>query len=102
MWELGVEVPDPASVQISRWTRLQARYAPIDRLLAAREAAEMDEVDDPLPPSYGRRAHRLAAPRDPQGRALSFHGCGRDARSDVDFAAFPSTGTGSARPHHRP
>jgi len=43
---LGVEVPDPASVQISRWTRLQARYAPIDRLLAAREAAELDEVDD--------------------------------------------------------
>ena len=31
---------------ISLWARLQARVAPIDRLLAAREAAEDDEVDD--------------------------------------------------------
>src|SRR5437762_3271535 len=44
--ELGVPIPDPASVRLSRWTRLQARLAPIERLLAAREAAETDEVDD--------------------------------------------------------
>jgi VIT1/CCC1 family predicted Fe2+/Mn2+ transporter/rubrerythrin len=42
--ELGVEVPDPASVRISPWLRLQARLAPVERLLRAREAAEDDEV----------------------------------------------------------
>jgi VIT1/CCC1 family predicted Fe2+/Mn2+ transporter len=46
MRELGIEVPDPASVRLSRWTRLQARLAPVDRLLAAREAAESDEIDE--------------------------------------------------------
>ncbi|MHB8492139.1 MAG: VIT1/CCC1 transporter family protein [Solirubrobacteraceae bacterium] len=44
MRELGVEVPDPDSVRISRWRRMQARVAPVDRLLAAREAAESEEV----------------------------------------------------------
>jgi VIT1/CCC1 family predicted Fe2+/Mn2+ transporter/rubrerythrin len=43
---LGIEVPAADSVRISRWMRLQARIAPVDRLLAAREAAEDDEVDD--------------------------------------------------------
>ncbi len=42
--ELGVPIPDPASVHISFWLRLQARLAPIDRLLSAREAAEDDEI----------------------------------------------------------
>ena len=46
MQELGVSVPDPATVRLSRWLRLQARIAPIDRLLAAREAAETEEVED--------------------------------------------------------
>lgn len=46
MHELGVPVPDPGTVKISPWLRLQVRFAPIDRLLAAREAAESDEVDD--------------------------------------------------------
>jgi VIT1/CCC1 family predicted Fe2+/Mn2+ transporter/rubrerythrin len=46
MSELGIPVPDPASVKLSPWTRLQARLAPVDRLLAAREAAEDDEVGD--------------------------------------------------------
>jgi VIT1/CCC1 family predicted Fe2+/Mn2+ transporter/rubrerythrin len=44
--ELGVAVPDPASVRISHWLKLQARLAPVDRLLQAREAAEDDEVTD--------------------------------------------------------
>lgn len=44
--ELGAEPPDPGTVRISRWLRLQARLAPIERLLAAREAAESEEVDD--------------------------------------------------------
>jgi VIT1/CCC1 family predicted Fe2+/Mn2+ transporter len=46
MTELGIEIPDPSSVRIGLWLRLQARIAPIDRLLAAREAAEDEEVDD--------------------------------------------------------
>ena len=46
MTELGVPIPDPGSVRISAWQRLQARVAPINRLLAAREAAEDDEVGD--------------------------------------------------------
>ena len=46
MGELGIPVPAPESVRLSPWLRLQARIAPVDRLLAAREAAEDDEVDD--------------------------------------------------------
>jgi vacuolar iron transporter family protein len=44
--ELGVAVPDPGEVKIGWWTRLQVRFAPLDRLLAAREAAEQDEITD--------------------------------------------------------
>jgi VIT1/CCC1 family predicted Fe2+/Mn2+ transporter len=46
MRELGIEVPDPASVRLPLWLRLQAKIAPVGRLLAAREAAEDEEVDD--------------------------------------------------------
>jgi len=46
MQELGVSVPDPGTVHVPLWMRMQARIAPIDRLLAAREAAENEEVDD--------------------------------------------------------
>ena len=46
MGELGIPVPDAASVRLPLWLRLQARLAPIDRLLAAREAAEDEEVDE--------------------------------------------------------
>jgi vacuolar iron transporter family protein len=46
MHELGIAVPDPSTVTPSRWLRLQAKLAPLDRLLAARETAEADEVDD--------------------------------------------------------
>ncbi|MBO0768814.1 MAG: VIT1/CCC1 transporter family protein, partial [Solirubrobacterales bacterium] len=46
MTELGIPVPDPDSVKLSAWTRLQTKIAPVDRLLAAREAAEDEEVDD--------------------------------------------------------
>jgi VIT1/CCC1 family predicted Fe2+/Mn2+ transporter len=46
MTELGIPIPDPNSVKVPLWLRLQARVAPIDRLLAAREAAEDEEVDD--------------------------------------------------------
>jgi VIT1/CCC1 family predicted Fe2+/Mn2+ transporter/rubrerythrin len=46
MTELGIPIPDPDSVKIPLWLRLQSRIAPVDRLLAAREAAEDDEVAD--------------------------------------------------------
>jgi VIT1/CCC1 family predicted Fe2+/Mn2+ transporter len=46
MAELGIPVPDPSSVRVPIILRMQARVAPVDRLLAAREAAEDDEVDD--------------------------------------------------------
>jgi VIT1/CCC1 family predicted Fe2+/Mn2+ transporter/rubrerythrin len=46
MSELGIPIPDPATVRLSRWERLQARLAPVDRLLAQREAAEDEEVGD--------------------------------------------------------
>jgi VIT1/CCC1 family predicted Fe2+/Mn2+ transporter len=42
----ALEIPIPAedSVRIPIWLRLQARLAPVERLLRAREAAEDDEV----------------------------------------------------------
>lgn len=42
--ELGRPAPHPDTVRISPWLKLQARLAPVDRLLRAREAAEQDEV----------------------------------------------------------
>jgi vacuolar iron transporter family protein len=46
MTQLGIAIPDPAAITVPLWLRLQARVAPVDRLLAAREAAEDEEVDD--------------------------------------------------------
>ena len=56
MHELSIPVPDRSSVKLSPWLRLQARIAPVDRLLAAREAAEDEEVDDLYKRSTGDRA----------------------------------------------
>jgi VIT1/CCC1 family predicted Fe2+/Mn2+ transporter/rubrerythrin len=46
MTELGIPIPPVESVHLSLWLRLQTRIAPVDRLLAAREAAEDEEVGD--------------------------------------------------------
>jgi VIT1/CCC1 family predicted Fe2+/Mn2+ transporter len=46
MTELGMQIPPADSVHISWWLHLQTRVAPVDRLLAAREAAEDEEVGD--------------------------------------------------------
>ena len=46
MRELGVAVPDPRTVRVSPIAKLQARLAPVGRVLAAREAAEQAEVDE--------------------------------------------------------
>jgi VIT1/CCC1 family predicted Fe2+/Mn2+ transporter/rubrerythrin len=56
MRELGIEIPSPDSVRLSWWARLQVRIAPIDRLLAAREAAEDEEVDELYKRSTGDAA----------------------------------------------
>lgn len=42
MRELGIEIPDADAVNLPRWQRLQARVAPIDRLLARQEAIEQE------------------------------------------------------------
>ncbi len=93
MRDLGVAVPDAGSVRLSPWTRLQVRFAPIDRVLAWREAMENEETDDTYARPTGdaetdalfaqirkdERSHALAvgdmrggedagAAEDPQGR----------------------------------
>jgi VIT1/CCC1 family predicted Fe2+/Mn2+ transporter/rubrerythrin len=45
MRELGVPIPDPATVRLSPWQKLQIRVAPVERVLASREAAEKDEIE---------------------------------------------------------
>jgi rubrerythrin len=42
--ELGVPIPDPTSVTLSPWQRMQIRVAPVERILRQREAAEDDEI----------------------------------------------------------
>ena len=83
MTELDVPIPDPASVKVPLWLRLQARIAPVERLLAAREAAEDDEVGDLYRRSTGdpdtdrllreirheERAHSLAVQEIRSGRS---------------------------------
>ncbi len=44
MRQLGIPIPDPATVRLSSWQKLQVRVAPIERVLASREAAEKSEI----------------------------------------------------------
>ncbi len=53
MRELGIAVPDPKSVRLSPWLELQARIAPVNRLLAAREAAEVFDIAERYTTSTG-------------------------------------------------
>jgi len=53
MDELGMRVPDRDTVKAGPWLRLQARVAPLDRLLVSREAAEEADVDAVYEPSTG-------------------------------------------------
>ena len=75
MRELEIPVPDPQSVRLPLWLRLQARIAPVDRLLAAREAAEDEEVDD----VYKRSTGDAATDRD----SPDLSGLRQPVRSDV-------------------
>jgi VIT1/CCC1 family predicted Fe2+/Mn2+ transporter/rubrerythrin len=89
MRELGVPVPDPASVKVPVWLRLQARIAPVDRLLAAREAAEDEEVADTYRRSTGdpdtdSLLREIRREERSHSRAVS------DMRSNGDGAAAPA------------
>ena len=44
--ELGVTVPDPATVKLSWMQRMQAKLAPVQRVMARMEAAEQTEITD--------------------------------------------------------
>jgi len=89
MQELGVPVPDPASVKVPLWLRLQARIAPVDRLLAAREAAEDEEVADTYRRSTGdpdtdSLLREIRREERSHSRAVA------DMRSNGDGAAAPA------------
>ncbi len=54
--ELGAAIPDPSSVRLPLWTRLQIRLAPVERVLAWRESLEDDEVEGVYGSPTGDRA----------------------------------------------
>ena len=85
-----------------RWLALQARIAPVDRLLAAREAAENDEVDDCT--ALNRRSEDRPAiadiRKDERSHSLAVQemrsrGDGTDGRPDRD----PPIAVPGARAH---
>ena len=51
--ELGRPIPAPSTVRISRWLRLQARFAPVTRMLAHMESNEQVEITDRYKRSTG-------------------------------------------------
>ncbi len=51
--ELGRPIPDPSTVRISPWLRLQARFAPVTRMLAHMETNEQVEITDRYKRSTG-------------------------------------------------
>src|SRR5712692_9573532 len=44
--ELGQPIPDPSTVRIPSWLRLQARFAPVMKMLAHMESNEQVEITD--------------------------------------------------------
>ena len=74
MREVGIDGPVTGRVKLSCWARLQAQIAPVDRLLAAREAAEDEEVDDLYKRPTGDADDRHAAARHPRRGALALDG----------------------------
>jgi VIT1/CCC1 family predicted Fe2+/Mn2+ transporter/rubrerythrin len=51
--ELGQAIPDPSTVRIPPWLRLQARFAPVTRMLAHMESNEQVEITDRYKRSTG-------------------------------------------------
>src|SRR5207248_8865640 len=96
MEELGIPVPDESEVRLSPWLRLQARIAPVDRLLAAREAAEDDEVGDLYKqPTGDPDTDRLLREirKDERSHSLAV----QDMRSDPDGEKRASTAAPAAQ-----
>jgi hypothetical protein len=83
--ELGVAIPDPATVRLSPWTRWQARLAPLGVVLAAREAAEDAEVDGRYKHPTGdadtdRLLHEIRREEQAHSREVSSMRADRDGR----------------------
>ena len=94
MNQLGIPIPDPASVTLSPWMRLQARIAPLDRLLAAREAAEDDEVTGVYRGSTGdevtdRLLHEIRRDERTHSRAVQELRAGGDDAGEPSPVAVP-------------
>jgi VIT1/CCC1 family predicted Fe2+/Mn2+ transporter/rubrerythrin len=94
MQALSIEIPSPDSVRVSRWMRLQARIAPVDRLLAAREAAEDEEVDDLYKRSTGdpetdRLLREIRREERSHSRAVNEIRSGADTAVDVSAPTVP-------------
>jgi VIT1/CCC1 family predicted Fe2+/Mn2+ transporter/rubrerythrin len=51
--ELARPIPDPSTVRISSWLRLQARFAPVTKMLAHMESNEQVEITDRYKRSTG-------------------------------------------------
>ena len=51
--ELGRPIPDPSTVRVSPWLRLQARFAPVTRMLAHMESNEQVEITNRYKRSTG-------------------------------------------------
>jgi vacuolar iron transporter family protein len=97
MTALGIAVPNPATVKVPLWLRLQARIAPVDRLLAAREAAEDEEVDDLYKRSTGDvETDRLL--RDIRKEERSHSLAVADMRAGTGAGDLPPLGDGPSPP----
>jgi VIT1/CCC1 family predicted Fe2+/Mn2+ transporter len=95
MHELGITIPDPEQVRLPLWLRLQAKLAPVDRLLAAREAAEDEEVDDLYKRSTGdsatdRLLREIRKEERSHSLAVQDIRSGRDAGAGPDAAGAPA------------
>jgi VIT1/CCC1 family predicted Fe2+/Mn2+ transporter/rubrerythrin len=104
MAELDLQIPDAASVKVPLWLRLQARLAPVERLLAAREAAEDDEVGDLYRRSTGdpdtdRLLHEIRHEERAHSRAVQELRSGRSTDQDErDHSAATAASPGAIAP----
>ncbi len=83
--DLGVAIPDPSSVRLSLWTRLQVALAPVERVLAWRERMEDQETVDVYgQPTGDAETDRLLAQirKDERSHALA----DRDLRAGTSEA----------------
>ncbi len=103
MTELGIPLPDPSSVKVPWLLRVQARVAPVDRLLAAREAAEDDEVGDLYRRSTGdpgtdRLLHEIRREERTHSRTVQEMRSERTAGSEESRPAIAESPSGTPGP----